>query len=263
MPRITTVAKAQQRYATKVVKDDRGRPIRTPVMRRDGTQKTTKSGKPVYMTKTVADKSRPLPLEKCDYCNKPIEVGSPYKHMTPKSGPYGGRKRSRHIQHPSWQVWEYSSSLSARIAQIVHDGEASIADAETTEDLESVLHEIADEIRSLADEKAEGADNIEAGFGHETEQSQELREISEQLESWAEEVENVNIPDYPEAEEEDCPECGGTGHREIDGEQSEEECDECEGTGQVTPEEPTDEQVNEWRDEAMGVAQGALDSCPV
>ena len=121
MPTITHVKKAQQRYAMVPVCNPDGTPKQTPVMRGDGTQKTTKRGALVFMTVTVADKTKPQPLDTCDFCHQPIEVGTPYKHITPKSGPYGGHKRTRHESCPTWQVWEYSSSLSARIAQIQHD----------------------------------------------------------------------------------------------------------------------------------------------
>lgn len=209
MARITHVKKAQQRYKTVPVLDEQGEPVRTPVMRRDGTQKVTKRGRPVFMSKTVADKSQPLPELSCDYpgCSingGKIAVGSSYKHITPKSGPYGGRQRNRHAEHPNWRIWEYSSSLSARIAQIIDGAETSIpGEATEASDYESVLESAADEIEGLAEEKEEAATNIEEGFGHETSSSADRREEAESLRDWAEELRGVSFDDPPEEPEDD------------------------------------------------------------
>lgn len=56
----------------------------------------------------------------------------------------------------------------------------------------------------------------------------------------------------------DCPECGGTGQDDhLAG------CSECNGTGTFTDDDPTDEQVDEWREEARTAAQEAVDNCPL
>jgi hypothetical protein len=213
----------------------------------------------------------------CDSCHKPIEVGQPYKHISPKSGPYGGRTLNRHGHCPDWNVWDYSSSLSARIAQIQHDGWQTF-DAttfESTDDVTSALSEVAEEIRSLAEEKRESAGNIEDGFGHATSASDELNEQADTLDGWADDVENADVPDLPEPEETDCDQCGGSGKdtcSACDGDEDaecedcggsgEEDCGECDGTGTVTAEEPTDEQMDEWRDEVRD-ALSVLDDCPL
>ena len=217
MARVTHVKRAQQRYATvPVIDPETGQPKRTPVMRKNGEQKVTKHGRPVFMTVTRQDRDKPLPPETCDYCRKPIEVGTPYKHITPKSGPYGGRKRSRHASCPTWQVWEYSSSLSARLAQVEHEAEQMLdQEFETAEDVSAVASEIAEMVREIAQEKIEAADNMEDGFGHETYQSQEIRETGEALESWADDIENVDIPDSPD-EESECDECAGSGEKDVE-----------------------------------------------
>lgn len=247
MARITHVQKAQQRYKMVPVLDENGEPKRTPVMRRNGEQKVTKRGKPVFRTVTRQDKTQPLPELRCDFpgCDineSRIAVGTAYKHITPKSGPYGGQQKNRHAEHPSWQVWEYSSSLSARVAQIVHDAEQAVAAAEDEGGVTEALENAADEIESLAEEKREGASNIEEGFGHPTSASEELDEIATSLDEWAQSVRYTEVPslaDYP------CEECNGEGERECEaceGEgkvarDSEDEdphqCEECAGTGQV------------------------------
>jgi hypothetical protein len=280
MARTTHVARAQQRYETVPVIDPITNEVKkTPVMR-NGEQRVTKRGKPIFMTVTVQDKSKPLDPYTCDYCQKTIEVGTAYKHITPKSGPYGGRKRTRHESCPSWQVWEYSSSLSARLAQISYDFGNDIANVESEEDVQSALDSAAEAVKEIAEEKREGASNIEDGFGHETSASTELAEIADSLEEWADEISSADIPELPEPEDEDCDECDGTGKvenpeydREIgeeDGEhydpayleEEEIECEACEGTGTITPEEPTEDQMSQWRDDVVD-ACSIVDESPV
>ncbi len=279
MARVTHVKKAQQRYETKPVLDPTtGEQKRTPVMRGDGTQKTTKKGRLVFMDVTEADKDRPKPLLRCDFSGCTIDegriaIGSAYKHITPKSGPYGGTQKSRHAEHPTWQVWEYSSSLGARIAQIQHGFD--IDSAENADDVQSALDSVAEEIDSLAEEKRESASSIEGGFGHPTSTSTELEEIADSLETWAEEVRSADIPEEPEPEEDDCDECGGSGKEdnpdydpdeaaedEDYSEPEEIDCAECDGSGTVTPEEPTEEQWDEWR-ESLSDVQSIVDESPV
>lgn len=249
MPRTTYVKAAQQRYRTVPVLDENGVPKRTPVKARDGSQKVSKRG-PVFMTVTQVDKSQPLPNRKCDKCGTEIKVGDPYKWIKPKSGPYGGQLRVRCGPCPNWQVWEYSSSLSARLSQVSFEFWGQVDDVNSQEEVTDALSSAAEAVREIASEKEEGAENIESGFGHETEQSQELRDVAEQLNGWADEIENADVPEFPEPEEVECEECDGTGELTGTGEDAESsECEECSGTGQVTPEEPTDEQLDAWRDE--------------
>jgi RecJ-like exonuclease len=177
-------------------------------------------------------------------------------------------------------VWEYSSSLSARLAQISYDFGNDIANVESEEDVQSALDSAAEAVKEIAEEKREGASNIEDGFGHETSASTELAEIADSLEEWADEISSADIPELPEPEDEDCDECDGTGKvenpeydREIgeeDGEhydpayleEEEIECEACEGTGTITPEEPTEDQMSQWRDDVVD-ACSIVDESPV
>lgn len=284
MARVTHVKKAQQRYRTVPVLNPDGTPKTTTVTRtvnvRDaagtviGTRTedaTTKRGKTITRAVTVADRTQPLPNYTCDSCRKEIEVGTPYKHISPRSGPYGGRQLNRHETCPTWHVWEYSSSLSARIAQIQHAAENALGDlvADSNEDYEAVLAEAAESVRDLAGEKAESAQNIEDGFGHTTTASEELTEQADALEQWADDIESADLPEYPEAEEADCDTCGGSGKLAdaIDADQDnldpEEDCRTCNGEGTVTPDEPTEQQIEDWRTEASDAVTEALGNCPL
>jgi hypothetical protein len=256
MARITYVKAAQQRYETvPVIDPTTGKQKQTPVMR-NGEQRTTKRGRPIFLSVTVSDKSKPLPNRNCGKCGNEIKVGDPYKHISPRSGPYGGRTLYRCSECPNWYVWEYSSSLSARLAEVSFNFNETLDSAESEDDVQTALNDAAEAVREIASEKEEGADNIESGFGHETQQSEELREIAEQLNSWADEIDSATIPDFPDPEEDECEECSGSGSianpdwdDEVEDQEEEIACDTCDGTGQFTPDEPNSEQIEAWRDE--------------
>jgi len=253
MARTMHVKKAQQRYKTKPVIDPAtGEPKRTPVMKGD-KQKTTKRGTPVFMSVTERDLDKPLPPYKCDFCQQPIEIGTPYKYIDIKTSTYGSMKKTRHESCPQWKIWEYSNSWSARIARVTADFDVS--EVESPEEVQEGLDNVASDIKELAEESREAASNIEDGFGHPTASSEEAEERAENLENWADEIEGVDIPDLPEPEEQDCEDCDGTGEidepgQDVVGNEVEKiECATCEGTGRVTPEDPTEEQLNDWRSE--------------
>jgi hypothetical protein len=273
MASVTYVKHARARYEMVPKTDEQGNPVQVPVTRKDGSPKTTKHGRPVMRTLTVQDRSRPLPNYKCGKCGKEILPGMPYKWIEPRSGPYGGRLMVRCTECPNWNIWEYSSSLSARIAELQFNASTALeAEFDSEDDLRSIMDEIATDIRSLAEEKEEAASNMEDGFGHETYQSQEIADQAQSLNDWADEVENVTIPDLPEPEEQDCEECdgngevdcsecGGDGCDDCDGGRV--SCEACNGIGQVQAEDPTDEQMDDWREEARSAVQEAIDNCPL
>ena len=296
MARITRVKKAQQRYQTVPVLDDDGNPKRVPVLHQRGPNKgqqvVTKRG-PKWMTVTTVDKTKPKPNLRCDYpgCEidgREILPGTPYMWIKPKSGPYGGHLKARHAQHPAWNVWDYSDSLSANLARIESEASDGLASVESVEDAQSVLEAAASEIRDLAERKRESASNIEDGFGHATYQSEELEQQADDLDGWADEVEATDLPDQDEyagpvecdecdgdGEVKDaCPDCGGDGV--LDDEPEEPECPTCDGSGEVTDscdscggtgeqegDDLTDEQMDEWREAVIEAAMEALGNCPV
>ena len=253
MARTTHVARAQQRYETvPVIDPETGQPKRTPVMRKDGTPKKTKAGREVFMTVTVQDKTKPLPAYRCDACREPIEIGTPYKHISPKSGPYGGSKLTRHEACPSWQVWEYSSSLSARLAEISHNFSEALDGCESPDDVTSALSDAAGEVSSIAEEKATSAESVEEGFGHPTSASEQLAETAESLEEWAGEIESADVPEMVDCEDctdgkVECPACEGTGKTT---EALDTDCPDCSGDGEVECETcgGTGEDIDTWRD---------------
>lgn len=261
MARIHRVKKAQQRYATVPVIDPAtGEQKQTPVInRRTGEQKVTKRGKPVFLKVTTRDTSQPLEMPKCDYpgCQREdrhIIVGEPYMQVTPKSGPYGGHTRYRHDEHPAWRPWDLSNSLSANLQRIDSDYRDATGSAESADDIRSALESMAEEVRDLAQEKEDGAENIESGFGHATYQSDELRQTAEDLNNWADEIEQADVPeleDYP------CGDCDGSGEVEDEDDEAEggdtPQCEGCSGTGYSQ---------EDWL-EAVESEVTVVDECPV
>lgn len=277
MARTTFVKSAQARYKTVPTIDPvTGQQKVTPVLRKDGTPKTNKHGVPTVVRLTHADKTQPLPNHKCGKCGVEITPGSPYKWIKPKSGPYGGTMLVRCATCPQWDIWDYSSSLTALLAQVSHDAFSALDGADDPDAVQAILDDAANAVRDIAAQKQESADNIEDGFGHATYQSDELAEVASSLESWADDIEGTDIPELPEAEDQDCDECSGTGKVENpdydpDAEVSDEEmpedeevdCDECGGTGIIEADgDPSDEQMDEWRNEVQEIL-AIVDESPV
>jgi hypothetical protein len=201
------------------------------------------------------------PLRTCEQCGKDIQIGSAYKHISIKTGPYSSQRRYRCGDCPTWQIWEYSNSLSARLAQIDHNLRNAVADVEDKDAAESAFSEAADAIRELADEKRDAAANIEDGFGHPTTQSEELTEQADSLTGWADEIESAELPDDPDPADGECETCEGTGEITEEGAQPVmQTCPECNGSG--IPDTPTDDQITQWHED-LEQALSVLDNCPV
>lgn len=273
MARITRVKKAQQRYATKPVLDENGQQVRTPVMR-NGVQIVTKRG-PKFLRVVEKDLTKPLPNLRCDYPGCSIDggeilPGTAYMWIKPKSGPYGGHQKNRHSAHPAWQVWDYSSSLSAQIARIEHDATEAVSAADSEDDVTSALESAAEAIRELAEQKREGAENIESGFGHATYQSEELAQQADDLESWADDVEGTDVEALGDFQcgsctdgQAECDACAGTGKTDEDG--NAEDCAECDGTGEQECQfcDGSGEDLEAARESWSGAVSDALGNCPV
>lgn len=287
MPRVTHVKKAQQRYEqVPVIDPETGQQKTVPVMK-NGQQKVTKRGVPVTMKLTREDRTKPKPNLKCDFPGCTIDggeilPGTPYMWIAPKTSTYGSSRKNRHAQHRSWFPWEYSNSMSARLAQIAHDFWEEIDGCESEDDVQSALDTAAESIKEIAEEKREAAGNIEDGFGHATEKSEELESQADELESWADEVSGQTIPDVPDPEDRffiEGPD--GSRHGDDVGYESEEDArsaltgmiedlvdDDSETTEddysivEETPDEPSADELNDWRGELQD-ALSMIDEPPV
>lgn len=249
MARINYVKKAQQRYKMVPVIDPA-----TGEQKQVATTRVNKHGQPVMLSITEPDKSQPTPNDECESCRAEILPGQPYRWVQPKNR---GR-RTRCGDCPTWQPWDLSNALWARIAKIQDDFD--ISECRTPDEVQEQLGRMAEEIRGLAEEKRESQSNIEEGFGHPTSQSDELGETADSLDDWAQEIEDTEIPELPEPVE--CED----GWHDHDPTEVEEDavCEECGGAvdERLTPDEPTDEQIDEWVSEVED-ACSITDESPV
>lgn len=277
MARITHVKSAQQRYEQVPMLGPDGKQLRSPVMSKlTGEQKTTKHGRSVFMELTKADKTKPLPPLECEYCDKPIEVGTPYNHVTP----FNGAKRTRHATCPTWRASELSSSKMATVMAAQESFGEQIGSLETYEDIESALNDVAEAAREVGQEYTESADNMEDGFGHETEMSMELRDRGDQLESWADEVEQAigSEDTEPTIDHTMWVIVDPSGKAPTEQYETEEDArsalDEYlltmdDGDNRVLTLEEVDaleaneEETQEWLDNLQSVASDVVDNCPV
>ena len=159
----------------------------------------------IYRTKSTRQRKNKdgsnAPQPQCEICKSTIEVGMPHKNVSVRQGS-SSVIRIRCVNEPDWKPWEISNSLSARLQEVSHNFWEALGSAyESEDDVSSALSDAAEAIREIAEEKRESAQNIEDGFGHTTWQSDELNEQADSLESWADEVENLDIPDPEDADE--------------------------------------------------------------
>lgn len=159
----------------------------------------------IYRTKSTRQRKNKdgsnAPQPVCEVCKTTIEVGMPHKNVSVRQGSFSVL-RIRCVNEPDWKPWEVSSSLSARLEEVSYNFWQALGSAyESEDDVRSALSEAAEAIREIAEEKRDSAQNIEYGFGHSTWQSDELNETADSLDSWADEVENLYIPDPEDADE--------------------------------------------------------------
>jgi hypothetical protein len=219
MARVTRVKSAQQRY--KMVPDvdpETGEQRVVPVLRRDGTPKKTKHGREVTRRLTVKDRGQPLPNLRCDFPGCDVDggeilPGTPYKHITPRSGPYGGTQRNRHAGHPDWAVWDYSYSVTAQAARLQHEmeGEIDAYEFASTDDFDDLRQSLVSQAEDFLSEREEARDNLP----EQLQDSSQAAEYAEAAEAWVSALEDAEAPDDADALE-DCEACGGTGEVDSD-----------------------------------------------
>jgi hypothetical protein len=147
----------------------------------------------------------------CDYCRLPIMPSDPYKHVSPRPGPFTrGRTRRRHASCPTWTPGELSFSRMAPILDAQREWDISAC--ETVEDVQEKARAFADVVNEVAVGYEESAENMESGFGHATGISDDLKQKANDLQAWGDSILSEAIPepdedDYPVF----CPDCDGTG----------------------------------------------------
>lgn len=217
---------------------------------------------------------------RCERCQKPIKPGDGYRWWANKMRHMRGSVRrircmdSTCTPRPS----EMKPGRTGQIMRIGEDFEEAMNVNETwteASDFTSLAESTAEQMREIGQELADGADNLEEGFGHETSQSAELRERAERINSAADELEQVDIPEpddhecehcdggtveWDEGDEAECLDCGATVTiRDSDGVYT---CEKCGHDAAIEPracEEcgATGRDLNAWREAAITALEDA------
>lgn len=242
--RIYYVKKAQQRFAK--TRSDQT----IAILRKDGTPKMGRGGRPMTRRVSTADKTRPLPNRTCSKCHVEIKPGDPYLYWEPyfRSNTITVRcMKAECFPRPS----ERESSLMAEVLSAQESAEAQLNDLSSAEDasfFESIRDEVAEAVESVKDQYTEAAEAFN-GQGPNQEKADEL-------ESAYDELTGVDFDSPPERDELDGCEAAGT---EEDAEKgieahADENVEGCEACDVIY-----EEAMDEWRDaqadtlrEAMG-----------
>lgn len=203
---------------------------------------------------------------RCFRCNHEVQPGEPYAYQDRKTGPYSSVKRIWCFQHmrsikPSELESNPRRASIMEAEEAVGDAVDQLAEGEYSA-LAEALREAKSTLETIKDELEDGANNIEDGFGHETQQSEEMHDQASQLEEWMDEIEGAADeiesmePDEPEDSDE-CDNCGhprsehgndeGCSHTEVDAGSAEPDDDDvCECTGFTSADD--DERESTWDD---------------
>lgn len=165
---------------------------------------------------------------RCANCGTEIKPGDPYKWFANRIGRMSVRKN----YCSTCQIRPSMMTTSPHL-QTIYAGQEAAGDAldaftgrGTLDDLSQILRDCAEAYREAQQSYEESADNIESGFGHETQQCQEIREKAEacetaadELEGAADELEGLDDPGEEDAEFKDDPDFDYEG--EVDDETGE------------------------------------------
>lgn len=140
----------------------------------------------------------------CGKCGDKIKPGDGYRWWANRApGQRGSVRRIRCMKQGCTPTTaERTPGRRGQLMGIQEDLDKALGSATTIEDLGSVRDDAASQLRDFGQEFADGADNMEAGFGHETYQSAELREKAEAIEAIADEIEGLEA----EASDDDAEE---------------------------------------------------------
>jgi hypothetical protein len=146
---------------------------------------------------------------KCSNCGTEIKPGDPYKWFANRIGRFSQRKdfcadcRIR----PSMQTTSPHLGTIYAGQEAAEDALAAGGSDMSLTDIADAVRGYAEALREASESYRESAQNIEDGFGHETQQSQEINEKADECESLADTVESaaddIESMDDPEADEDE------------------------------------------------------------
>lgn len=124
----------------------------------------------------------------CRQCQHEVQVGEAYKYIDKKTGPRSGiRLIFCHRHHPRGS--DLLSGRAADLARITEDYDDQVNSIEATPgslpQIAEALESAAEEVRRLAGEIRESAEAIQDGFGHSTAQSEAMTNTADELDEWA------------------------------------------------------------------------------
>jgi len=127
---------------------------------------------------------------RCQKCGKEIAVGDPYKHASPRAGPWARGRKLVHCHDCAFRPSELMTRKMAGVYAAIESYEDDMAgNHHDAQGFGEALTEAASAIREVAEEYMTGASNIEEGFGHSTSQSDEMQSNGDQLLEWCDQIE--------------------------------------------------------------------------
>lgn len=189
--------------------------------------------------------TRGRPEFPCRSCSEPIKPGQAFYTWEKR---FGG-KSYLHVEHG----FPKPSMLSNRKTAVIEDAIGDFpTTAESIEDIQSAMTDVAEQAREVGQEYESSADNmpenLQQGY-----QAEQMREVAQELESWADEVEQWE-PEADEPTEDDAREA-------LEAEASEDEKESSEPT-EDDIQQKLDELRSDWLDTELNNAQESLGDLP-
>jgi hypothetical protein len=122
-----------------------------------------------------------------DYPDHGISKGDRYWHWTP----YRQKRRISKTAPRASQT--ESNDTKANLYSIEESLQDSLGAATTVAEVKEAVEHAKDECETVVDDFNEKADNLEEGFGHETMQSADIRGWGEEVESWQNDLDSMDL----------------------------------------------------------------------
>jgi hypothetical protein len=155
----------------------------------------------IKSARKTKDGTRPV----CCTCHQPIEVGQGYYKNSPSRfsttftwhegcpGPRDSALEANEKRSTAYAACEDAHEAVDAIDGVYKDGESDVTDDQTRarlvmEEVTDIFNALQEGIDAAAEMWRESASNIEDGFGHETEKSQEMNDHADTYESAGQEA---------------------------------------------------------------------------
>lgn len=192
----------------------------------------------------------------CTRCRKEIKPGDPYRWFATRIGRMSQRKDfcATCPIRPSDQTTSPHLQTIYLAQEAAQDALGNL-DGATLGDIAEIVRDYAAGVREAGEGYTESADNMESGFGHETQMSEEIREKAQACESAADEIESMadDIEGMDDPEDE-ASEYKGEFQGEVDDDDEPVDADEFATF--------VEEKREERRDAAIEAADNALNEEP-